>query len=200
MTPRPLPDLIADSRVFAAREAIIATLARLLPDVRITPHPGKLDLSDIVEGEVYTAPSIAVAAARIHADLGTPAGQMATPVDWAAYVVAEDRALGAPAQVYTRDEIALALCQALTQLLHDPAARECRWGVADISCPETIDARPLFTAKSWKSGQVFWVVTWRQTIYSDAPLWDMDGVVDALQPPPPLLLPGDAGYPTGGAP
>jgi hypothetical protein len=191
--PRSLSQLIDASGVFALRAGVVATLTRLFPDVQVTAHPGKLDISDVVAGEVFTAPAIAVAAVRLPADASTSAGQRATTVDLAAYVVAEDRALGEPQRLIHRDEMALAICDALTALLQEPAASVSRWGLAHLSPPDAVEAKPVFTAKSFAQGKVFWAVTWRQTIYRDAPLWDMESVVAG--DPPPLLLPGDGDYP-----
>lgn len=193
MTPRPILDLVAASRLFDLRRAIVATLSWLFPDVQVVAHPGKIDMSDVIAGGVFAGVSMHVAATRLPADAGTSAGQMASAVDLAVYVVAEDRSYGEPKRLVTRDEIALALCDALKELLEQPSGSASRWGLSDVGYPVAVEAKPLFTAKSYAKGLVFWAVTWRQDVYRDAPLWDMDSPVPGPPPPipPPVILPGD---------
>jgi hypothetical protein len=86
--------------------------------------------------------------------------------------------------------LGLALCDGIVAVLEDPAIS--RWGLADIEPAEDVDARPLFTAESAGKALSYYVVGWKQTLYSvGTPFMDMDSAaVDNVR----VLLPGDPSW------
>lgn len=153
--------LLTAARVKAMRDAAVAGVATLFADIEVKSHPGKLDMSDVLKKGVFTAPSIHIAASRIMPDGRLSASDDFT-LEMTAYVVAED-VMVSGARV-ERDEMALAICEALLTALSDDDFA--RWGLQDIGCAEEPKAAPLFTIKSFTEGAVYWAVTWKQTLYS----------------------------------
>lgn len=192
-----LLELLAASRLFAFRTAVVDTLATVFPECEVKAHPGKLDIGDVDAKDIFRAPALAVAITRQPAADGRMSGTRDTPVDVTVYVVVEDLALGDPPRLVTRDELGLALCDGMLAFLAMPAAR---WGLADIDFPSEAVAQPVFTALSFERGTAYYAVTWRQTLYGlGEPIWDMDSPT----PPafaPKTILPGDPDYPAEDAP
>lgn len=156
--------LLADARVLALRTAAVAALGARFPDIKVQGHPGKLDMSDVLAKGTFPAPSIQIAVSRVTPD---PRLSLADDfdVDFAAYVVAEDKIVGNLR--VERDELAFAICEGLCVALSDDTLT--RWGLENIAPPEDVKASPLFTLKSFTEGAVYWAVTWRQTLYRVAP-------------------------------
>jgi hypothetical protein len=152
--------LIDNARVFALRNAVVAGLATIFADIPVVPHPGKLDIADVLAKATFTTPSVAVAATSIRPD-GRLSGSDDFIVQLAAYVIAApDMVTGARVE---GEEMALAICQAILSALSDDEFA--RWELADIGLPDDQEGKPLFTVKNIEEGAVYYVVTWRQTLY-----------------------------------
>lgn len=171
-----LADLLAASRVFALREAVVATLKAALPvpPCEVKAHPGRLDMKDVEEGTMFSPPAVHIGVTRIDPAEGRMSGYRDVPVEVSAYVVTADTVIGDRA--VHRDELALALQDAVLSLVEDPGVA--RWGLADIDLPENATAYPLFTAQSFDRGTAYYAVTWRQTLYSlGRPILDFEAPV-----------------------
>jgi hypothetical protein len=193
-----LLELIAASRTFALREAIVATLKPLFPECDVRGHMGKLDMADVIAGDSFRAPALSVAITRLRGAEHRMSGLRDVPIECTVYAVTEDQPLGSPPKVYTRDEIGFALCDGVLSVVENPQLA--RWGLQEIGFPEDASAQPLFTAKTFERGTAYYGVTWRQTLYGlgDA-FWDMESLVPAPlpEPAPVVVLPGDPGFSEG---
>jgi len=182
MTARSLLELLGSSRLFDFREAVRSTLDTLFPEIEVAAHPGKIDIADIVQGDSFHAPSIHVAIAEVRPPEYRVSGLREVSVKVAAYVVVEDQAIGDPPKRYTRDEIGLAVCDAIIAVAENPHLS--RWGLDDIAYPEQVEMRPLLTAKVFDKGTAYYVVTFRQQLTGCGdPFWE------PLEMPPPILWP-----------
>lgn len=164
--------ILAQPRVKALRDAVVAQLQTRFVDLEVRPHIGKLDISDVVEKSIFNPPSIAVAATRVKPD-GRLSGADDFVVDLTAYVVAEDLMVcGARVE---RDEMAIAICEALLISLADDDFAD--WGAENVGLPDDAQGQPLFTIASMTRGAVYYAVTWRQTLYAVPPanFWTADG-------------------------
>lgn len=177
MEPRTLAEMIAASRLEAARAAIIATLDPLLVGVTVIGHPGKLDINDVVARAVVAAPGVAIGWTRVRCETQT-GGSFNAPVEWAAYIVAEDYADVAGKRRVPRDAVAHGIGSTILEILADPGLSS--WGLAAINRPETDPGPalvPMFTAKSFEAGTAYYAVTWRQTFWDEgAPFFDASRV------------------------
>lgn len=164
IAPRALAQLVAASRLEETQIAIVNALATLMPGVKVIRHPGKLDIADVVAKSVVAAPGVAVGWTRIRTSRDVP-GTFGTIVEWAAYVVAEDRGDTSTRTRMARDTVAHAIGAFLLEILHDPDASS--WGLTKLS-PALSDPapefRPIFTAKSFEGGTVYHAVTWSQAL------------------------------------
>ncbi|PWV97710.1 hypothetical protein DFR52_106235 [Hoeflea marina] len=160
-----LSGLILDNRIEAVKTAIVQTITSHLSGVTVLSHPGKLDISDVVENDIVKAPGIAIGWTRIRAveDVSASHGLM---VEFAAYIVVEDLAdIGLKRRV-DREVVGHAIGGFLLQLLGDEDAAS--WGLTYIGLPLTTppaEFRPLFTARSFARGMAYYVVTWTQTVF-----------------------------------
>lgn len=140
--------------------AVEATLKPLFPGVTVRQHPGKIDVSDILEKDVFVPPMLAIAATRWKLD-GNLDGSFDIEIEAAVYVVTEDTAIAGKA--VPRQEIAHALSQGVLEVLGDFDAQ--RWGLArGIGSPQKVEARPLFTSEVFAKGAAYYVVSWSQTL------------------------------------
>ncbi len=192
-TPVALSVLLANSRVVAVRNAAVASLGALFPDIQVLAHLGKLDMADVLSAGAFTAPSIHVAAARVKNEDRT-SGDQDFAVHFRAYIVAEEKIVGGLR--YTRDEIGYALMEGLLAALEDVAIP--LWTLSEIGLPEDAEGEPLFTMKSFEKGTAFYIVTWRQTLYASGQMlpnlggqWSYDEPAPA--PPSPTWIPGGLG-------
>jgi hypothetical protein len=156
-----LAEVLAASRVFALRGAAVAKFAARFPEVAVTPHIGKLDISDVLAKDMFAPPAIAVAATRFDAR-DRLSGADDAEAHFTAYVIAENKMIGG--KLVKADELALALCEALLVALSDPDFA--RWRDDAIGPPEDLLAQPLFTIKAVEKGALYYAVTWRQTLYA----------------------------------
>lgn len=177
-----LLDALKTSRVRKLRQGIIKTLKDNLPECEVRPHPGKIDMADVLDGKIFVVPSIVVAVIRQRAADHRMSGTRDVPVEIAAYIVTDDQALGNPPKRYERDEIGLALGDVILSLIENPDIS--RWDQENIDYPSDAQFQPLFTAKSYEKGVAFYAVTWRQTLYHRGEPW-----WGAIEPPP--LIPAE---------
>ncbi len=182
-----LANLLACSRVIYTRDAVVAALAARFPEVQVKAHPGKLDMADVLAQGTFTAPSIHVACARLMND-ERPSGAQDLTLYFRAYVVAENRQIGGTSgPVIKGDEIGYALMVGLLDALQleDVA----RWGCRDIGFPVEPQGEPLFTLKTFEKGAVYYVVTWRQTLFREGVVLPNLGGPNAAQLPFPANSP-----------
>lgn len=152
--------LIGNSRTFALREAIISALKSRFTDIEVRAHIGKLDLGDVIEKAIFNPPTIAIAATRMTSDRRLSGADDLT-VQLTAYVVAED--LMVSGHRVNRDELAIAMCEAIVVSLSDPEFAHWIDGVGD---PDDVVAQPLFTMANFQKGVVYYAVTWKQKLYA----------------------------------
>ncbi|ODT13949.1 MAG: hypothetical protein ABS35_36315 [Kaistia sp. SCN 65-12] len=162
ITPRTLSDRLAAARLAALPEAMAGTLRPLFPDVTVRTHPGRIDVADVVAGEIFQPPMIAVSVIGAAGPVQVP-GQYNIVAECAAYVVTEETVIAGRST--RREEVALALCHGLLDILADFMTP--RWGLSDITSPADMRAQPLFTALSYQKGVCFYAVTWRQTLFAE---------------------------------
>jgi hypothetical protein len=159
-----LDQLIAADRMSRLRDAIVATLSAEFDGVSVVAHPGKLDVYDVVKREVVSAPGVAVGWSRVQAPRQID-GSFVMPIDWSAYVVAEDHADLTSRRRIGRDVVAHAIGAHILRLLNDPDLSS--WGLANVTPPVADPGpqlKPLFTAKAYEKGTVFYAVTWTQGV------------------------------------
>ncbi len=157
-----LDEMIAASRLGEAITAAVATVDGLMTGVHVEAHPGKLDIYDIVKREVVAAPGVAIGWSRIRAAREVD-GDYQTPIEFTAYIVAEDYANLTEKRRIPRETVAHGIGNYLLDILHDHEAAY--WGLAGITAPyETPppEMRPVFTAKAYEQGACFYAVTWTQ--------------------------------------
>lgn len=183
---RSIVQLLEDNRVDACGAAIVETFASLTSGVSIVRHPGKLDVSDVLKGDVVSAPGVMVGwtSQSVRQDLD---GSFHVDVDWSAYVVAEPYVDLVAKRRVEREAVAQAIGLHLLTILQD--ADTSSWGLTHI-CPPADKPqpafKPVFTASSYTKGTVYYAVTWRQSIvcegepFFDASPVQQDGDPDTL--------------------
>jgi hypothetical protein len=159
IAPATLSERLENSALAGFIAAVEATLKPLFPDVTVRQHPGRLDVSDIIEKDIFNPPMIAIAATRWR-ETGDLDGSWNLEIETACYVVTEDVAIGGKA--WRRQEVAHAISQGLLDILGDLDAP--RWSLQSISQPVKVEARPLFTSETFAKGSAYYVVTWEQTL------------------------------------
>lgn len=160
--PRTLAQRLTESRLAGLPAAVRDTLRPLFPDVAVQTMAGKLDVSDLLDGETFQPPLIAVTLTRWRAPVAVD-GSWSVPVDLAAYVVTADMAVGAKA--LRREEVAWAICHGLLVILSDLDMG--RWGLSLITLPDEAEARPVFTSQTFAKGVGYYAVTWRQRLLGE---------------------------------
>ena len=167
--PMTLEQLIAADRMTPLRDAIVAGLANQFDGVKIIAHPGKLDIYDVVKRAVIAAPGVAVGWSRVQAPREVD-GSYVTPIDWAAYIVAEDHAVMGQRRRISRDVLAHAIGSHILKVLHDPALSS--WGLDRVTPPDGQPGpqlKPLFTATAYEKGTAYYAVTWTQALVDLGP-------------------------------
>lgn len=157
-----LAALLAQSSLRQVQTAMVARVDAHFADVAVVAHPGKLDVNDAIEKQIVAAPGVAIGWTRTRASRET-AGHFGLPVEWAAFVVAEDKPVAN--RRVSREDIGHAIGSELLRLLNDPDVST--WGVAGLAHPEADPApefRPLFTVKSAGEGVALYAVTWTQRL------------------------------------
>lgn len=160
--PLSLQALLSADPLAPIKTAIRDRLAALFPGVAVVSHPGKIDISEVVGKSVVAAPGLAVGWSRIRTARIIDGGfQLA--VEWTAYIVVEDRAMGGRA--VSREEIGLAIGSRLIAVLEDADTHT--WGVGNLIPPAPDprpELKPMFTVRDMAAGAAYYAVTWTQTV------------------------------------
>lgn len=184
-----LADLLATSRAFTLREAVVATLQAAFPQVEVKSLPGRISIDDLDSKDLFQPPSIGVAAVRIRPAEGRMSGTRDVPVEIVAYVVTEDGPYGDADRLVYRDELGLALCDGLLAI--SERTDLARWGLADIGMPEDAEARSLISVSTEERATAYFSVSWWQMLYGQGvPFTDMESPVPAGASAR-AILPGD---------
>ncbi|MDC7787361.1 hypothetical protein PQJ75_13560 [Rhodoplanes sp. TEM] len=167
IAPATIAERLAASRLVGFLPAVEAGLKPLFPGVTVRSHPGRIDVSDLIEKEVFLPPMIAVALTRWRGPIVVD-GSWRLTVECAAYVVTEDMAVAlagpnGPARATPRQEVAFALSHGVLDVLAD--WETARWGLQSITSPDKAEARPLFTSETFGKGAAFYAVTWEQSLF-----------------------------------
>lgn len=192
MTSATLSELIADDPFSKLRDAIVAGLKTRIAGVAIEAHPGKLDIYDVISKSSINAPAVLIGWTSIKGPRSID-GSFTMPVDWAAYIIAEDFADLATSRRIERDVVAHAIGMRLLSLLHDP--ENSSWGLPGVCPPDGQPGpalKPLFTATAFEKGVSYYAVTWTQGLVDLGP--DLVGGAT-----PEVVWPGtDQEHPIGG--
>lgn len=162
IAPMTIAQRLAAARLGLMPDAIAATLRPLFPDVTVRTHPGRIDVADIIAGDIFMPPMIAVTVTEWSGDGQVP-GQFDVVAECAAYIVTEETVVANKA--VGRDQVGLALALGVMAVLNDMDAP--RWGLADITGPRDQRGRALFTALSYAKGVAYYAVTWKQTLFAE---------------------------------
>lgn len=158
-----LDDLLDRNPVDHLQKAVVAVLKGKLKGVSVVAHPGKVDLSELVGKAIVAAPGIGIGWSRIRTAPMTDMSFSAV-VDFTAYIVAEDKALGN--RRVPKEAVGIAIGNHLLKLLAD--IRTCTWGMRGVFPPEADkpgpELKPFFTIKDASQGTAYYVVTWTQKI------------------------------------
>lgn len=160
--PLSLQALVAADPLAPVKAAIRDRLSALLPGVAVVSHPGKIDISEVVGKSVVAAPGIAVGWSRIRAARIIDGGHQLV-VEWTAYIVVEDRAIGGRA--VSRETLGLAIGSRVVAVLED--ADEQTWGLGNLMPPAADprpELRPMFTVRDLAAGAAYYAVTWTQSL------------------------------------
>lgn len=197
IAPLTLAQLVAADPLGAVKAAISTRLAALLPGITVVSHPGKLDISEVVEKSVVATPGIAVGWSRVRG-VRIIDGGYHVAIEWTAYVVVEDKAIND--RRVDREALGLAIGGRLMAILADPEAQT--WGLGNVLPPAADprpELRPMFTVRDAARGAAYYAVTWTQTVVDqgaslfagETPGLDfVDGCVDVSFPagiPPEVL-------------
>ncbi|QFR32384.1 hypothetical protein [Ancylobacter sp. TS-1] len=159
IAPRTLAQRIEEARVAELVSAVVATLKPLYPGVDVRDLPGRIDIADIIAGDVFAPPMIGVTFGRVRQPI-LVGGSYDLPVDMLAYIVVEETAIGA--RSVPRETVAHAIGAGLFEILADLDAP--RWGLNKIRLPEDAEMRPLVTAKAYAQGVAYYAMSWRQVL------------------------------------
>ncbi|MGX7745892.1 hypothetical protein [Rhodopseudomonas parapalustris] len=167
IAPATIAQRLQDSPLTRYLGAVEASLKSQFPGVTVRQHPGRIDLSDAIEKDIFTPPMMAVAAVRWKFD-GDLDGSWDLEVEPAVFIVTEDMAVDGKS--VPRQDIAHALSLGVLEILGDLDAQ--RWGLTSISSPNKIEARPLFTSQTYTKGSAYYAVSWSQTMcgFGSSPL------------------------------
>lgn len=162
IAPASLSDLLNADPLRVWQAAIVAHLALLIPGVKVAAHPGKIDISQMLAKTVVAAPGVAVGWTRVRT-VKVIDGAVDLTVEWAAYVVVEDKVIDGVR--VDRDRLAFALGTRLLMILADPEATS--WGLTSVTPPADQPAPqlvPLFTVADQAKGVGYLAVTWTQSL------------------------------------
>ena len=169
VAPAPLSELLAGTRLALTRDAVEATLARLLPGVAVVALPGKLDINDYVQKAIVDAPGVAVGYTRLR-QVGDPGGTWSDVVDFAAYIVVDDWVDFDvdPPKTNNRELVGHAIGGQILRALRDPVL--CFWGLTEVEPPSQDPPPalvPVFTSKVEENMTAIYAVTWSQALAND---------------------------------
>lgn len=162
MNPVNLATLLSNDRLGEAQLAIVAALGRLIQNVKVAAHPGKVDVSELIARTVVSAPGIGIGWSRIRR-AAVSDGAYNLAVEWTAYIVAEAAMVGL--RRVEKESVGLAIGSRILAILAD--SREPFWGLSGILPPEEVPApemKPIFTVRDASQGVAYYAVTWTQTI------------------------------------
>ena len=164
---RTLSQMLEANRVAALVAAVAASLDALMVGVAVTRHPGKLDIADVLAGDVVKTPGVTVGWSRIRNEQELD-GPFRLIVDLTAYIATEDTADLVAKRRTDRSEVAQAIGGFVLEILHDADAAS--WGLTGIAPPEDAprpELKPVFTAKSYAKGTAYYAVTWSQCLHRE---------------------------------
>ncbi len=162
MNPVTLSALLTNDRLAGMQIAITSTIDALIEGVRVVAHPGKVDISELLQKTIVTAPGIGIGWSRIRRAALTD-GSYSLLVDWTAYIVAEAAVVGL--RRVEKEQVGLALGSRVLAILADQSASF--WGLTGILPPEESPApelKPMFTVKDMQQGTAYYAVTWSQAV------------------------------------
>ncbi|MCO5083081.1 MAG: hypothetical protein M9955_15670 [Rhizobiaceae bacterium] len=161
---RSLGQMLASNVLSDTQEAIVATLTTLLPGITIRKHPGKVDISELVNASVVAAPGVGLGWSQVKY-AGMADGSFCMAVGWTAYIVAE--AMVNNDRRVEKEQVGLAIGTQLIKILSDDEASFWnRTGTLPIGfngLPEP-ELKPFFTIRDAAKGTAYYIVTWTQII------------------------------------
>lgn len=162
MEPKPFAALLETDPLAPLQAAIVFTLKLLNPGVAVVPHPGKVDVSELVFKTVVKAPGIGVGWNKVktgqHAD-----GMFYLVVESVAYIVAEAKVV--ETRRVEKEAVGLAIGGRLLEILAD--IETSMWGRPGVLPPETTppaELKPFFTVRDAAQGIAYYTVTWTQIV------------------------------------
>ncbi|MFC6444566.1 hypothetical protein [Shinella zoogloeoides] len=160
--PKPFAELLETDPLAPLQAAIVSSLKLLNPGVTVVPHPGKVDVSELISRTVVNAPGIGLGWSKVktgqHAE-----GMFYLVVEWVAYIVAEAKVVGA--RRVEKEAVGLAIGGRLLEILAD--LETSLWGRSGVLPPETTppaELKPLFTIRDAAQGVAYYTVTWTQIV------------------------------------
>ena len=160
IAPKPLDQLLATDALGPLQAAIVSTLRALNPGVTVEAHPGKVDISELVNKTVVKAPGIGIGFSKIKTGQQAE-GHFWLAIEWVAYVVAEAKVVGN--RRIEKEAVGLAIGGRVLEILAD--LETSLWGRTGVLPPETTppaELKPLFTIKDQSQGVAYYTVTWTQ--------------------------------------
>jgi hypothetical protein len=152
MNPVSLDQLLAADPIASLQKVIVSTIKTQILGVTVINHPGKVDISELIEKTVVPAPGISIGWTRARA-AGLSDGSYGLAVEWVAYIVAAARVVGLKRT--EKEEVGIALGARLLAILNDLMP------VSETPVPEL---KPIFTVKDAAQGTAYYTVTWTQVI------------------------------------
>lgn len=160
IAPKPLNQLLATDALGPLQASIVSTLATLNPGVNVVAHPGKVDISELVNKTVVKAPGLGIGFSKIKTGQQAD-GHFWLAIEWVAYVVAEAKVVGN--RRIEKEAVGLAIGGRVLEILAD--LETSLWGRTGVFPPETTppaELKPLFTIKDQSQGVAYYTVTWTQ--------------------------------------
>lgn len=162
-----ITSLIDRDRFAPLVKAIAAELDALFVGVDVKAHPGKLDISDMLEMDIQSLPSIHIGWTKFTPSR-SPAGHYASDIDLVAYVAVKDEVLLVEKKRLAREVVAQALGPQLIRILLDEDHH--LWGLCGVMSPHIdrpVEFKPLFTARTYAKGIAYYAVTWTQSLIDE---------------------------------
>lgn len=160
--PKPFAELLETDPLAPLQAAIVSSLKLLNPGIAVVPHPGKVDVSELISKTVVNAPGVGVGWSKVktgqHAD-----GLYYLATEWVAYIVAEAKVVGG--KRVEKEAVGLAIGGRLLEILAD--LETSMWDRPGVLPPETTppaELKPLFTIRDAAQGVAYYTVTWTQIV------------------------------------